>query len=297
MNLKNCSIDDNCCKFLMRELSRCPSPGTTTGQLDIDLGCNKIHEEGIHHISQVLRNTGVVGLRLNSYDNKVHMGESGLKSIAEALITNSSLVKLQLSNCSVKITEENGPVLRDMLQKNSTLEVLGLSVNPQISDTGAAFIAEGLKQNSSLRVLALGYCSITDEGVSSLSDALVVNDSLKKLDVTGVGGAAMLGEMLQKNSTLELLYLWSNPQLSDTGAAFIAEGLKHNSSLRYLNLICCGITDEGVRSLGDALVVNDSLEELHLLSNPVAKPKVMTLERTVNALRRRNGTPLIHISY
>ncbi len=217
VDLRDCSIDDHCCKYLMRGLSRCPSLNTTTtGQLHIFLGDNKIREEGTHHISQVLRNSGVVRqLSLHSF-GMVHVGESGLKSIAEALITNSSLVELNLYGCFVKITDENGPVLREMLQRNSTLKVLDLSVNPQLSDTGVAFIAEGLKQNSSLRVLKLGHCRIGGEGLGSLSDALVVNHSLKEL------------------------YLWNNAVLRST---------------------------------------------------------VVTLERTVNALRRRNGTPLINVVF
>ncbi len=304
VNLENCSIDDHCCKLLTRGLSRCPSPNTTTnGQLHIHLGRNEIHEEGTHHISQVLRNSGVRQLSLNSCPG---IGESGLKSIAEALITNTSLVKLNVYGCSVKITEENGPVLREMLQKNSTLEDLHLYRNPQLYDTGAAFIAEGLKQNSSLRVLDLGDCGIGDQGVRLLGDALVVTHSLKELKlrgnaITGVGGAAVLGEMLQRNSTVEVLGLSRNPQLSDAGVFFIAEGLKQNSSLRVLALGACSISDEGVRSLGDALVVNDSLKELNLQSNPVEWPttwdRIVTFEKTVNAVRRGNGTPLIYIKF
>ncbi len=73
--------------------------------------------------------------------------------------------------------------------------------------------------------------------------------------------------MLQRNSTLEFLELYSNPEVSDTGAFFIAQGLKQNSSLRMLKLNGCGIGDEGVKSLGEALVENDSLKQLHLQRN------------------------------
>ncbi len=212
VDLWNCSIDDHCCKFLMRELSRCPTPNTTaTGQLYMDLWNNSIHEEGAHYITQVLRNSSIVQrLRLGYGGGSI--GESGLKSIAEALNTNSSLVALKLSDCSVKITEESGPVLRDMLQRNSTLEVLHLSGNDQVSDTGAFFIAESLKRNSSLRELNLGRCGIGDEGVKSLSDALVENDSLKRLDLDSNDGITERGlsaltECLKTNSGLVTLWL------------------------------------------------------------------------------------------
>ncbi len=135
------------------------------------------------------------------------VGGSGLQSIADALITNSSLVELKLWCCSVKVIEENGPVLREMLQRNSTLEVLDLSFNHEVFDTGAVFIAQGLKQNSSLRVLNLDRCCIGDEGVKSLGEALVKNDSLKKLS------------------------LWANNDISEQGLSVLTEGLKANRGL------------------------------------------------------------------
>ncbi len=179
VDLIGCSIDDRCCKFLMRGLSRCPTPNTTvTCQLSMDLYGNSIHKDGAHYIAQVLRNSSILW-KLELSHNSI--GGSGLQSIAYALITNSSLVELRLRNYSLEITKENGPVLREMLQGNSTLEVLDLSFNPNVSDTGAFFIAQGLKQNSSLRVLGLRSCNISNEGAKSLGEALMKNHSLQEL--------------------------------------------------------------------------------------------------------------------
>ncbi len=208
VDLNHCSINNHSCKFLMRGLSRCPNPNTTvTGQLSLNLRVNHIHElEGAHYIAQVLRNSSIIRvLYLCS------IGGSGLKSIADALITNSSLVELSLRRCFVKITEENGPVLKEMLQRNSYLEALDLYGNPVVSDTGAIFIAQGLKQNSSLRVLNVGSCRIGDEGVKSLSEALVENDSLKELE------------------------LWGN-RITQQGLSVLTECLKANRGLIKLNL-------------------------------------------------------------
>ncbi len=212
VHLTNCSIDDHCCKFLMRGLSRCPAPNTTaTGQLSMNLWYNSIHEEGAHYIVQVLRNSSIVR-RLKLGCGGCSIGEPGLKSIAEALITNSSLVQLLLYYCSLKITEESGPVLRDMLQRNSTLEALSLPHNDQVSDTGAFFIAEGLKQNSSLSAFELRWCGIGDEGVKSLGDALVENVSLKRLD------------------------LCDNDDITERGFSALTECLRANSGLLELRL-------------------------------------------------------------
>ncbi len=238
-----CSIDDHCCKFLMRGLSRCPTHNSTViGQLRMYLNTNRIHEEGAYYISQVLRKNSIIRrLDLGSIFNTNTIGGSGLKSVAEALITNCSLVELELNRCCVKITEENGPVLIDMIQRNSTLEVLGLSNNPEVSDTGAFFIAQGLKKCSSLRVLDLRYCGISDEGVESLSEALVENDSLKKLK------------------------LGDNNRISERGLSVLAECLKANEQLVKLELPYCF--------------------------------RLADTQETVNIVRRRNGTPLITITY
>ncbi len=151
VGLWGCSIDDHCCKFLMRGLSRCPTLTTTeTGQLSMDLGHNSIHAEGAHYMAQVLR--------------------------------------------------------------NNTLEFLDLSGNPEVSDAGAFCIAQGLKQNSSLLRLDLYSCGIGDEGVKSLGEALVENDSLK------------------------VLQLWHNDDISESGILVLTKCLKVNRGLVKLML-------------------------------------------------------------
>ncbi len=194
----------------MKGLSRCPTPNTTvTGQLSMRLSCNNIHEEGAHYIAQVLRNSSIIR-RLKLQGNSI--GESGLKSIPDALITNSSLVELGLGDQSVEITEENGPVLREMLQRTNTLEILDLTFDSALSDTAVFFIAQGLKQNSSLRELDLYGCDIGDEGVESLGEALVENNSLK------------------------VLQLWGNTRISQRGLSVLTECLKSNKGLVKLVL-------------------------------------------------------------
>ncbi len=196
--------------------------------------------DGAHYIAQVLRNSSIVQ-KLDLWCNSI--GGSGLQSIADALITNSSLVELRLRRCSVEITEENGPVLREMLQRNGSLEILNLSLNQKVSDTGTFFIAQGLKQNSSLRVLDLLYCGISDEGVESLGEALVENHSLKKLR------------------------LGANNDISERGLSVLTECLKANRGLVELTL-------PGYYGYISA-----------------------ETQKTVNAVRRRNGTPLITVHF
>ena len=58
VNLWGCSIGDQGCKFLVRGLCKCINPNSkVTSQLDVNLSYNDIHEEGMYHIAQLLKNT------------------------------------------------------------------------------------------------------------------------------------------------------------------------------------------------------------------------------------------------
>ena len=169
VNLASCSLGDTGIKILMQSLCRSLDPHRViTGHLDMRFGGNEITQEGASYIAEVLKTTRALrklNLRVNS------IGDKGLQCISEALTTNTSLIALNLSWCSLRITEENGPTLSKMLQKNKTLRELNLSHNEAISDTQAYFIIEGLKKNTTLKTLNLYRYSITDEGICLIQNS------------------------------------------------------------------------------------------------------------------------------
>ena len=186
--LRSCSIGDQGAKFL--SLGVCKylnTPITVTTQLDIDLTNNDIHEEGAHHIAELLTKTNVV-YKLNLSGNRV--GAEGLKSLCGALVTNTSLTELDLSYCSIVVSEDNGPVLTEMLRRNNTLKVLHLGVS-SVTESACHYIATGLKDSTSLRELNLANCGITDRGVESLSTGL--NDYIEELYLYGNEGITISG--------------------------------------------------------------------------------------------------------
>ena len=161
--LRSCSLGDAGTKILMQSLCRSLDPHSKiTGQLCIDLYSNDITEVGASYIAEVLRTTGALRM-LHLYVNPIYSG--GLKCIAEALTTNTSLVNLVLSSCSLTITEENGPTLVHMLQINKTLKELNLSANSGLLDHPASisYIISGLKRNATLKTLDLSECGIRYE--------------------------------------------------------------------------------------------------------------------------------------
>ena len=160
--LSNCSLRDTGIKILMQSLCRSLDPhGEIPGHLHMDIRNNGITGVGASYIAEALRTTRA--LRKLDLDRNL-IDDQGLLYIVEALTTNTTLTELRLSLCGLRITEENGPALTKMLQRNKALRLLDLSWNGTIPDHETSFIIEGLRKNTTLKVLYLGFCGVTNEG-------------------------------------------------------------------------------------------------------------------------------------
>ena len=205
LSLNYCSISDQGAKFL--SLGVCKylnTHNTVTTRLGMNLSHNDIHEEGAHHLAELLANTNVVN-KLNLSRN--HVSAEGLKFLCEALVTNTSLTKFNLYHCSIVVSEDNGPVLIEMLRRNNTLKVLNLSRNI-LTESACHYFATGLKDNTSLEVLDLSYCGLNNHGVVILSTGL--------------------------NDYIEVLYLYDNEGLTISGLKTLASHLITPARLRLL---------------------------------------------------------------
>ena len=243
--LSHCQIGDTGVKYLTKFVFESCSPishtqktsptRTSSPGLKLYLSFNDIHENGASSIAKVLQSGSSVITLLYLCGNLI--GGKGLQFIAKALITNSSLVELNLSGCSLVISQENGPVVTEMLIKNKTLKSLNLSDyngEGMILDTGLSYIAEELKRNSALEELTLS--NVTAQGGKSLATAIATNNSIalirlniNRLEITTESGPAFVN-MLQQNGTLDFISFNFSRRLSDVGVSFIAEGLQKNTS-------------------------------------------------------------------
>ena len=229
---------------------------------------NNIHEEGAAILAEVLQTSGVMN-SLNLDCNPI--GGRGLQSIAKALITNSSLIKLDLDQCSLEITEENGPVVAEMLQRNrgKTLRKLDLMNNIAISEIGVLFIAEGLKKNSALECISMNR--ISARGGKALASAIATNASLPLVDLS-LRGVDMITEyskpafvdMLQQKTSLETFMISSG-----IFVPLIAEALQENTTLKELILWSCKLSPDVVRDVSRMLAVNRSLITLNIPNSPI----------------------------
>ena len=271
VNLSHRHIGDHDIKHLTKYLCDSSSPyslaqGAKSKHFfgwEFCMDSNDIHAEGAAYIAKVLQSSHVINY-LNLGSNEI--GSQGLQCISQALITNSSLVELDLSYCKLVISEKNGPVISEMLLKNKTLKVLILSYN---TDKGPAF-ADMLQQNTSLK-------QISDIGVSYIAEGLQINISLRRLDLLLSGitfvGAKYLSNMLMVNNSLTSLDISLNPAIGDKGVAHLAESLKKNRTLETLDIGSCNITDTGAASLTNALRTNNSLNKLYLSGNDALTEK------------------------
>ena len=148
------------------------------------------------------------------------MSSSGLKNVR---ITN-------LDMWSNNITDRGAATLAEVLKENSTLQQLNVRDN-SIGDGGATALAKVLKENMTLQQLDVSNNSIGERGATALAEMLKENRTLQQLIVhsnsIGVGGATALAKMLKENRTLQQLDVrWNS--IGDEGATALAEIQKQN---------------------------------------------------------------------
>ncbi len=273
LSLSSSSIGDQGSKFLARGLSKCSH---SQSKISVYLRNNDIHEEGIHHIAEVIDNTSLISA-LDLSSNPI--GNSGFSTL---LSTNTSLKNLNLSICSLSLDDHRA--IPRLLSTNTTLEHLNLSSNP-IGNRGLSTLCDALSTNTSLKNLNLSICSLSldDHGaiprllsinttlehldlssnfignteLKNICESLSTNTSLKSLDLTNCSltisddNGAALYQLLNTNNSLEHLVLSNN---TVTNCRHIAAGLAVNKTLKTLNLNSCKLTDQSIEELSTGLI-------------------------------------------
>lgn len=168
-----------------------------------------------------------------------------LDLLANVLTVNTTIRQLHLK--LARFLGGHGDAFLDVLRLNTTLQVLDLK-HIMFDLAGAETFAAKLTYTAGLRELNLSGCrgAVTktvgafDSTVFKLGYSLAVNVTLVKLDLgyAGLGDAQVdsFGEALCKNSTLQVLNLGCNNNISKASAAALARGIRHNKTLRVLDL-------------------------------------------------------------
>ncbi|XP_040207680.1 leucine-rich repeat-containing protein 73 [Rana temporaria] len=135
-------------------------------------------------------------------------------------------------------------------------------------------VCEGLTEGS-VRLLSLRGCLLSDRDFARLCQGVAQSPSLVQLNLNlGVVSSAsrvqQLAQSLQKNRSLQSLFLHGNP-LTDTGLALLNPALTGHPSLVSLDLGDCLLGDEGIGLICSLLPPDGAkpgLRELTLSANP-----------------------------
>ncbi|KAH7829503.1 putative NLR family CARD domain-containing protein 3 [Monocercomonoides exilis] len=209
----------------------------------------------------------------------VELGTTGMTTRAAmrlltALKENSSVTHLDISG-NKDLQFGAFDALSKTLMTNMALSTLILDGVP-LGARGADELSSALAVNRTLQTLSMRDCAVEEYGIHAIASALVRGKSngvlpvLTSLSISGCGcgpvGCAALAVLLKNPlAALQSLSMENNPV--GQGAASIAEALRTNTTLTFLNLSQCKIEGAGATDLLSAVSVNHTLTTLHLDGN------------------------------
>ncbi len=145
-----------------------------------------------------------------------------------------------------KMSPENILCIGSAFPNNTSLKILELG-KCSIDDLGVQFLCTILSMNGSLECLDLYDNSITDIGVKYLSNMLRLNRSLSRLKlaynkITNNGFEMLINVIVDHNLTLNHLSLKGNKLIDDSCIYSIIYLIRYNKSLKTLNLENCNLS-------------------------------------------------------
>jgi hypothetical protein len=122
-----------------------------------------------------------------------------------------SAIEIGLNDIGVEAASE----IADALKLNKAVTIIALGWN-QIGDDGASALVDALKVNSSVTNINLEINAIGDEGTFALADALKVNTTVTQIDLIGneIGEStrASIDALLARNERFRRLILFDGAQ-------------------------------------------------------------------------------------
>jgi Ran GTPase-activating protein (RanGAP) involved in mRNA processing and transport len=266
--LTNIEISDNdlgdeAMAYLSDVLQRLPP---NREPISLTMRRNVFGPEGAGHLAEALaQNVPVFWLDLR-YNKQI--SDAGVERIAYALATNTILTSLDLiqSGCG----DLGALAIADALTDNSTVLTLLLQDVLSLSAIGSLghFLAS---PSCRLDSLYLWSCGLNDK-IEVLCRSLRENRSIKTLALSynkiNDQGGLCLGDMILRNRFIVKLQLGAN-KFSPTTAAYLGIALSKNTTLQYLDLSRNAIRSIGVWPLAVSLDGNRTLRTIDLRYNSI----------------------------
>jgi Ran GTPase-activating protein (RanGAP) involved in mRNA processing and transport len=201
---------------------------------------------------------------------KQNLGVGGCHLVTAALAKDTQIISLLLGTNGIGDT--GAAAVAELVKENDRLEIIYLGCNA-ITATGVAALSAALVDSQTITGLWLKRNPIGVEGARHLATMLATNHSIRTLDLvcTQIGLTGLdeiVSTLIDRNQTIERLYLGGN-QIDRLGAASIAKLITHNSHIKALLLNVNQLGDDGVEILAAALSQNTTLQEIGLASNHI----------------------------
>jgi hypothetical protein len=214
-----------------------------------------------------------------------------LRSLASVMKENTSLRKIDLSNC--KMDDEGCLILAPALTKLTIVNRLDLD-NNKIGDQGLEDLSKAFPEMKSLTTLYLSNNKIGDKGMEKFSHALPEMKALNRLDLDnnkiGDHGIEHLANALPHSKALNRLDLDLN-KIGPRGMKYLASALSLVKTLKVLDLDHNQIGDQGIGYLCNALPSMKALKWLRLSHNQIGDDSIPSI---TNALA--NGIAVDYLS-
>ncbi|NXD81178.1 CEP78 protein, partial [Halcyon senegalensis] len=261
--------------------------GLTQGALDLTVDCIKA-ADWAPLLSALRHNKTLTSIGIRSFHQQ-GLGESGVeryktyfrrripairskdltgqlcKAVKGCLSVSDVLKKLELQGLLLR--ERDLILLTKGLATASSLESVSLAHCP-IGDGGLETICQSVKNSAAIRCVNFTGCSLTWRGAEHITNVLK-HQAMKRHGEAWAESLRYRRPDLDYMTGLRRITFNCNMLVGDRGASAFADCLGEDLWLKALDLQQCGISNEGARSLLDALQTNTTLVVLDIRKNPL----------------------------
>ncbi|XP_060632426.2 centrosomal protein of 78 kDa isoform X1 [Anolis sagrei] len=193
------------------------------------------------------------------------------KAIKGCLMISSSLKNLELQGLLLR--EKDLALLTKGLDNTTSLEELSLAHSP-IGDGGAEIICQSVKNSTCIKSVDFTGCSLTWRGTEHIA-SILKHQAMRRHGEVWAESLRYRRPDLDCMAGLRRVSLNCNALIGDRGATILAECLGEDLWLKALDLQQCGLTNEGAKSLFEALKTNSTLVVLDIRKNPLVDNALM----------------------
>ncbi|XP_057258106.1 centrosomal protein of 78 kDa isoform X1 [Pezoporus wallicus] len=233
------------------------------------IGIRAFHQHGLEE-SGVERYKTYFRRRIPAIRSKDLTGQL-CKAVKCCLSISDVLKNLELQGLLLR--ERDLILLTKGLATASSLESVSFAHCP-IGDGGLETICQSLKNSANIRCVNFTGCSLTWQGAEHIANILK-HQAMKRHEEAWAESLRYRRPDLDYMMGLRRVTFNCNMLVGDRGATAFADCLGEDLWLKALDLQQCGISNEGARSLLDALQTNTTLVVLDIRKNPLIDTVMM----------------------